>query len=98
MLEQFGCVAPVLVHEEKLQGLLLADHLAVREYEGPPQPRNMPTISLLSILTVRPGHGNNMQHSIFSWKGGSSTVTIFLLQLLEVSDEHPTSQRGIENC
>lgn len=63
MLEQFGCVAPVLVHEEKLQGLLLADHLAVREYEGPPQPRNMPTISLLSILTVRPGHGNNMQHS-----------------------------------
>jgi hypothetical protein len=52
MLEQFGCVAPVLVHEEKLQGLLLADHLAVREYEGPRQPRNMPTISLLSILTV----------------------------------------------
>jgi hypothetical protein len=50
MLEQFGCVAPVLVHEEKLQGLLLADRLAVREYEGPPQPRNMPTISLASSL------------------------------------------------
>jgi hypothetical protein len=50
MLEQFGCVAPVLVHEEKLQGLLLADHLAVREYEGPPQPRNMPE----NFLTQHP--------------------------------------------